>query len=65
MEIRETETFRKWFSGLSDDLAKRRIDMRIKRLTIGNPGDVKPAGEGISEMRIFHGQGYRVLQGYR
>jgi putative addiction module killer protein len=60
MEIRETETFRKWFSGLGDDHAKRRIDIRIKRLAIGNPGDVKPAGEGISEIRIFHGQGYRV-----
>jgi putative addiction module killer protein len=60
MEIRETETFRKWFSGLGDDRAKRRIDIRIKRLAIGNPGDVKPLGAGVSEMRIFYGPGYRV-----
>jgi putative addiction module killer protein len=60
MEIRETETFRKWFSELRDDLAKRRIDMRIKRLAAGNPGDVAPVGEGVSEMRIFHGPGYRT-----
>jgi putative addiction module killer protein len=60
VEIRETETFRKWFSGLSNNLAKRRIDIRIKRLVIGNPGDAAPVGEGVSEMRIFHGPGYRV-----
>ncbi|MDR1470534.1 MAG: type II toxin-antitoxin system RelE/ParE family toxin [Spirochaetaceae bacterium] len=60
VEIRETETFRKWFSGLRDGLAKRRIDMRIKRLAMGNPGDVASAGEGVSEMRIFYGPGYRV-----
>jgi putative addiction module killer protein len=60
MEIRETETFRKWFSGLGDDRAKRRIDIRIKRLAMGNPGDAEPVGEGVSEMRIFYGPGYRV-----
>jgi putative addiction module killer protein len=60
MEIWETETFRKWFSELRDDRAKERIDMRIKRLAIGNPGDVSPVGEGVSEMRIFYGPGYRV-----
>ncbi|MDR1419214.1 MAG: type II toxin-antitoxin system RelE/ParE family toxin [Treponema sp.] len=60
MEIRETETFRRWFSELGDDRAKKRIDIRIKRLAIGNPGDVKPAGEGCSEMRVDYGSGYRV-----
>jgi putative addiction module killer protein len=60
MEIWETETFRKWFLELRDIQAKRRIDMRIKRLAIGHPGDVAPVGEGISEMRIFYGPGYRV-----
>jgi putative addiction module killer protein len=60
MEIRETESFRKWFSSLGDLNARRRIDIRIKRLAIGNPGDVLPVGEGISEMRIFYGPGYRV-----
>jgi putative addiction module killer protein len=60
MEIREIETFRNWFSGLRDNRAKERIDMRIKRLAIGNPGDIAPVGEGVSEMRIFYGPGYRV-----
>jgi putative addiction module killer protein len=60
MEIRETEAFRKWFSELGDLRAKKRIDIRIRRLSIGNPGDVKPIGEGCSEMRIFYGPGYRV-----
>jgi len=59
-EVRETETFKTWFSDLRDARAKYRIDVRIKRLALGNPGDVKPAGEGISEMRIDYGPGYRV-----
>jgi putative addiction module killer protein len=59
-EIRETETFKTWFAELRDTRAKTRIDIRIKRLALGNPGDVKPAGEGISEMRIDYGPGYRV-----
>jgi putative addiction module killer protein len=60
MEILETETFRKWFSTLRDVHARRRIDIRIKRLSIGNPGDVSPIGEGVSELRIHCGPGYRV-----
>jgi putative addiction module killer protein len=60
VEIRETETFQKWFSGLRDIRAKRRIDIRIRRLSIGNPGDITSVGEGVSEMRIFYGPGYRV-----
>jgi len=59
-EIRKTDTYKKWFTGLRDTRAKIRIDIRIRRLVIGNPGDVKPVGEGISEMRIDYGQGYRV-----
>ena len=59
-EIRETETFRTWFASLRDTRAKTRIDVRIKRLALGNPGDVKPVGGGISEMRIDYGSGYRV-----
>jgi putative addiction module killer protein len=59
-EVRETETFRNWFASLSDSQARHRIDTRIRRLSLGNPGDVAPAGEGISEMRIFYGPGYRV-----
>jgi len=59
-EIRETEAFKAWFTDLRDARAKIRIDVRIKRLALGNSGDVKPAGEGISEMRIDYGPGYRV-----
>jgi len=59
-EIRETDVFKTWFMELRDDRAKTRIDVRIKRLTLGNSGDVKPVGEGISEMRIDYGPGYRV-----
>ena len=59
-EIRETEIFKAWFANLRDTRAKTRIDLRIKRLAMGNPGDVKPAGVGISELRIDYGPGYRV-----
>jgi len=59
-EIRETEIFKTWFVSLRDTRAKTRIDIRIKRLALGNPGDVKPVGEGISELRIDYGPGYRV-----
>ena len=59
-EIRETDTYKKWFSGLRDNRAQYRILTRIRRLAIGNPGDVKSVGEGISEMRIHYGPGYRV-----
>ncbi|MDR0320931.1 MAG: type II toxin-antitoxin system RelE/ParE family toxin [Treponema sp.] len=58
--IRETETFKTWFANLRDAGAQYRILTRIKRLSEGNPGDVKPAGEGISEMRIDYGPGYRI-----
>jgi putative addiction module killer protein len=58
--IRRTGEFDKWFNKLRDPEAKARILSRIKRLAGGNPGDVKPAGEGVSEMRIDYGPGYRV-----
>lgn len=60
MEIRQTETYRKWFDSLRDRNARIRIDIRIRRLSLGNPGDVKQIGEGISELRIDYGPGYRV-----
>jgi putative addiction module killer protein len=59
-EIRETDNYKRWFEKLSDSRAKIRIDMRIKRLALGNPGDVKSVGEGVSEMRINYGPGYRL-----
>jgi len=60
IEIRETDEFKKWIKSLRDSIAKARIVSRIQRLRFGNPGDVKPVGKGVSEMRIDHGPGYRV-----
>jgi putative addiction module killer protein len=60
IEIRETETFSSWLKALRDDRARARIAARIRRLAVGNKGDVKPVGEGISELRINEGAGYRV-----
>ena len=58
--IRRTSVFAKWLADLRDGRAKFRISKRIGRLTKGNLGDTKPVGEGISEMRIDYGPGYRV-----
>lgn len=58
--ILKSATFDEWFSALRDRQAKARIAARIDRLSLGNPGDVRPVGSGISEMRIDHGSGYRV-----
>ena len=60
IEIRKTELFVKWLDKLHDIRARARILVRIKLLTAGNPGDVKPVGEGVSELRINYGPGYRV-----
>ncbi len=60
MEIKQTEYYAKWFRSLKDRNARLRIDLRIRRLSLGNLGDVKPVGEGISELRIDYGPGYRV-----
>jgi len=60
IEIRQTAVYAQWFDGLRDRQARARIDARIRRLSLGNPGDVKPVGEGISELRIDYGSGYRV-----
>jgi putative addiction module killer protein len=60
IEIRKTEIFAKWLDGLHDIRARARILVRIERLAAGNPGDVKPVGEGVSELRIDYGPGYRV-----
>jgi putative addiction module killer protein len=60
IEIRKTELFANWLDNLRDIQAKARILIRIERLAAGNAGDVKPVGEGVSEMRINYGPGYRV-----
>ncbi len=60
VEIRQTETYASWFARLRDRQARARIDVRIRRLSLGNPGDARPVGEGVSELRIDHGPGYRV-----
>jgi len=60
IEVRKTEIFVKWIDGLSNIHARARILARIERLIAGNPGDVKPVGEGVSELRIDYGPGYRV-----
>ena len=59
-EIRRSSVYKKWLKKLKDREAIARIDTRVRRLAAGNPGDVKSAGEGISEMRIDYGPGYRV-----
>ena len=60
IEIRQTEVFARWFGRLRDRQARVRIDNRIRRLSLGNLGDVMPVGEGVSEIRIDYGPGYRV-----
>jgi putative addiction module killer protein len=59
-EVRQTEGFASWLAGLRDDRARARINVRIRRLALGNPGDVKPIKEGVLEMRIDYGPEYRV-----
>ena len=60
LEVRQTDVFAAWSAGLRDRQARARINARIRRLSLGNPGDVKPVGSGVSEMRIDYGPGYRV-----
>jgi putative addiction module killer protein/probable addiction module antidote protein len=60
IDIRKTEIFARWLDGLKDVRARARVLARIERLAGGNPGDVAPVGEGVSELRIDYGPGYRV-----
>jgi putative addiction module killer protein len=59
-ELKQTETFLKWRSRLKDERARSLIASRLDRLAFGHAGDVAPVGEGVSELRIHHGPGYRI-----
>jgi putative addiction module killer protein len=60
LQVAQSVTFKAWFESLSDRRAQLRIGARIRRLSLGNPGDAKPVGSGVSEMRIHYGPGYRI-----
>jgi putative addiction module killer protein len=60
LTILKSQAFDDWFARLRDRRARARIILRIDRLALGNPGDVKPVGSGVSEMRVDYGPGYRV-----
>lgn len=64
-ELRKTAEFTDWLDNLRDLRARARIQIRLRRLMDGNPGDVKPVGEGVSEMRVDVGAGYRVYYARR
>ncbi len=59
-EMRKTDAYVRWLDGLRDLRGRAKVLARVERLLTGNPGDVKPVGEGVSEMRIDYGPGYRV-----
>ena len=60
LEVRKTEVYATWLDSLRDVRARARVLVRVERLAAGNPGDVRPVGEGVSELRIDYGPGYRV-----
>ena len=60
IEVRQTPEYEKWFASLKDRTARVRVDIRIRRLSLGNFGTNEPVGEGVSELKIDHGPGYRV-----
>jgi putative addiction module killer protein len=60
LEVRQTKIYARWFENLRDRQARARIDVRIRRLSLGNPGDIKAVGDGVLELRIDYGPGYRV-----
>ncbi len=60
IELKQTETFRRWRVRLKDERVRALIASRLDRLAFGHAGDVKPVGQGISELRIDHGPGYRI-----
>ena len=60
IEVRQAAEYEKWFASLKDRTARVRVDIRIRRLSLGNLGNVDPVGEGVSELKIDYGPGYRV-----
>lgn len=60
LELTQTDTFKAWLTQLRDTRARVRIQVRLDRLALGNAGDVRPVGSGVSELRIDYGPGYRV-----
>jgi putative addiction module killer protein len=60
LEVLQSATFEKWFKNLKDSQARARIDARVRRLSLGNQGDAKSLRDGVSELRIDTGPGYRV-----
>ena len=60
LEVVQSATFAKWLSKLDDRQARARIQVRIDRLVLGNAGDMKPVGDGVSELRVDYGPGYRI-----
>ncbi|ARQ02594.1 type II toxin-antitoxin system RelE/ParE family toxin [Pseudorhodoplanes sinuspersici] len=59
-DVRVTEEYRKWYAGIRDIEARARIRTRLRRLSLGNPGQTRPVGEGVSELKIDYGPGYRI-----
>ena len=59
-DVRKTKVYTKWLDSLRDTRARARVLVRVERLAAGNPGDVRSVGEGVSELRIDYGPGYRV-----
>ena len=60
IEVRQAAEYEKWFASLKDRTARVRVDIRIRRLSLGNLGTVEPVGEGVSELKIDYGPGYGV-----
>lgn len=60
LELIQSQIFRRWLNGLKDRQARARVQARLDRLALGNPGDAKPLRDGVSELRIDYGPGYRV-----